>query len=170
MKRRSGEDEDTGRYNPEKDTHRCRIFGLGLAAGIALSGLAYLAFNSISEQQKQKTEQQAGTQRFAEKIKQNNPYIDFNLYRKAEGWTGMKLTIDRLLIDDWARYAPVKITIPELSYTAPFYVEQGAKSAETTFPKPVPFEGTYHYIVFGKDPVTGNAKELYRHILSPERK
>jgi hypothetical protein len=83
---------------------------------------------------------------------------------------GMKITIDTMVIDEWAKYAPLTITVPEASYSAPFPVENGAKSAETNFPSPASPSGTYHYIVFGWDKKTGAAKELYRQILSPQGK
>ncbi len=104
-----------------------------------------------------------------ETIIQNMPHIDFNLYRTNEGWTGMKITIDRMLIDDWARYAPVSILIPELKYAAQFPVENGCKSAETTFPRPAPTSQTYTYMILGLDPLTKKPKELYKQVLSPEK-
>jgi hypothetical protein len=95
-----------------------------------------------------------------------NP-INFELYTTPQKeWAGTKLTIDRMMIEEWARYAPVMVTVPEISYTAPFPVETGAKSAETTFPQSYPLkERTYHFLVIGKDPKTGNAKELYRQVI-----
>jgi hypothetical protein len=163
MKRRP--DDDTSRFPPSRDARRCRHIGLGIAIGLSAGILSYTLLNH-NEPSKQSNVPQA-----EQTTDQKLPAIDFNLYRSPQNdWAGMKITIDRTIIEDWARYAPVKITIPELSYTAPFYVEQGAKSAETTFPRPVPSSGTYHYIVFGRDPVTGNAKELYRHVLAPQKK
>ncbi len=60
MKRQSGEDDNTGRYTPEKDTHRCRVFGLGFAAGIVATVLGYTMFQN-NEPAKQKTEPQQKT-------------------------------------------------------------------------------------------------------------
>jgi hypothetical protein len=142
------------------------IVAIAAAAGVLLSSNStYDRTPSQDRRQPREIRHQA-----PEATVEHTPAIDFNLYRSPKNdWTGMKITIDSMMIDEWARYAPVKITIPELSYTAPFPVEQGAKSAETTFPSPVPSSGTYHYIIFGKDPATGNAKELYRHILAPSK-
>jgi hypothetical protein len=167
MKRRP--DDDTSRYPPSRDARRCRHVGLGIAIGLSAGILGYAILNN-NEPAKQNTAPQAELSQSVEQTDKNLPAIDFNLYRSPKNeWAGVKITIDRTIIDEWARYAPVKITIPELSYTASFPVEQGAKSAETTFPSPVPASGTYHYIIFGKDPATGNAKELYRHVLAPSK-
>jgi hypothetical protein len=96
--------------------------------------------------------------------------LEFKLYYTPQKeWAGAKIRLDRAIMQDWAKYAPVKITIPELNYTAPFPVEDAANSAETKFPSPAASSGTYHYIIFGWNPRKGTAKELYNYVIFPKK-
>jgi hypothetical protein len=151
--------------------HRLGLWGTIGVIAIGTAGFLLSGKNTYDSTPAQNRRQQGETSTQAPTtIAKRIPYMDFQLYRSPKDeWTGMKITIDTMMIEEWAKYAPVTITIPELRYSAPFPVEKHASSAETTFPSPVPSSGTYHYIIFGKDPATGNAKELYRHVLAPQK-
>ncbi len=164
------EEQPSGLVRTIKE-HRLGLWGTVGVIAVGITGFL-LSSNNTYDGAPSQDRRQPGEIRHSEPetVSQNVPHIDFNLYRSPKNdWAGMKITIDRTLMEDWARYAPVTITIPELRYSASFPVENGEKSAETPFPQPAPSSGTYHYIIFGRDPATGNAKELYRHVLAPQK-
>jgi hypothetical protein len=76
------------------------------------------------------------------------------------------LTIDEKARADWARYAPVRLIIPELSYVQPFAVEHGERVLFSNLNHPISRRLTLHYMLAGRDPATGRACEVAKHALN----
>jgi len=74
---------------------------------------------------------------------------------------GVKLTVDTATQNEWARFAPVTLAIPDIDWSAPFPVENGALSATLTLPKPQSIRGRT-YIVSGVEPRTRRIATLLR--------
>jgi|GEM_PF-6962279 len=126
-----------------------QLWALGIAA--VIGGASYFIATQKSPAVEQKAaEQEPGEKVFPRKLVAETGLWSLEALVDDESLVGVSFSLSKELAHAWANYAPVRVQIPELNYSAPLPVENGVSTATTKFGKQS-LSQKYTYTVVGRN-------------------